>query len=380
MKRLAGLVLALAGAVAAGASGAVVACGPFTDVAVDAFCPFVLEIFYLGITTGTTATTYDPTANVTRLQMAAFLSRTVDATLRRGSRRAALDHFWTPKNETVVSLTTVGTQPTLLQSDGADVWVAANGLVTRVRASDGRSLETWTGVVSPFGVLVAMGRVFVSGNDHVYQIDPSQPAGAVTAVTGALAVNVDEMTFDGARIWTANFGPPASVSILTPGPTVPWTATTVTAGFDNPWGALFDGSNVWVTERNSAALRKLSSSGAVLQTVTVGNVPGMPVFDGTNIWVPNANDTSVSVVRAASGAVLATLSGNGLNGPFAAAFDGQRVLVTNGSGDSVSLWKAADLSPLGNVFVGAVTAPFGACSDGIDFWVTLKNAGKVMRF
>jgi hypothetical protein len=32
-------------------------CGPFTDVAADAFCPFVLEIFYLGITTGTTPTT-----------------------------------------------------------------------------------------------------------------------------------------------------------------------------------------------------------------------------------------------------------------------------------------------------------------------------------
>jgi len=54
-------------------------CGPFTDVAADVFCPFVLEIFYLGITTGTTATTYDPASNVSRLQMAAFLSRTVDS-------------------------------------------------------------------------------------------------------------------------------------------------------------------------------------------------------------------------------------------------------------------------------------------------------------
>src|SRR5262249_46330915 len=65
-------------------------CGPFTDVAADVFCPFVLEIFCLGITTGTSPTTYDPTSDVTRLQMAAFLSRTVDTTLKRGSRRAAL--------------------------------------------------------------------------------------------------------------------------------------------------------------------------------------------------------------------------------------------------------------------------------------------------
>jgi hypothetical protein len=78
------------------------ACGPFTDAAGDAFCPFVLEIFYLGTTTGTTATTYDPTSNVSRLQMAAFLSRTVDGALRRGSRRAALDQFWTAKNANVL--------------------------------------------------------------------------------------------------------------------------------------------------------------------------------------------------------------------------------------------------------------------------------------
>src|SRR6266545_7697911 len=69
-------------------------CGPFTDFTDAGFCPFVLEIFYLGITTGTTPTTYDPASPVNRLQMAAFLSRTVDRALQRGSRRASLDQFW----------------------------------------------------------------------------------------------------------------------------------------------------------------------------------------------------------------------------------------------------------------------------------------------
>src|SRR5262245_61400332 len=70
-------------------------CGPFTDTANDAFCTFILEVYYLTITTGTTATTYDPASNVTRTQMAAFLSRTVDRVLQRGSRRAVLKQFWT---------------------------------------------------------------------------------------------------------------------------------------------------------------------------------------------------------------------------------------------------------------------------------------------
>src|SRR5262245_4663148 len=118
------VMLVVAAGIVAGASPALLGlCGPFTDVAPDIFLPFVLEIFYLGITTGTTATTYDPTGNVTRLQMAAFLSRTVDGVLKRGSRRAALDQFWTTQNATVLGVTTVGNNPQYLASDGADVWV-----------------------------------------------------------------------------------------------------------------------------------------------------------------------------------------------------------------------------------------------------------------
>jgi hypothetical protein len=88
----------------------------------------------------------------------------------------------------------------------------------------------------------------------------------------------------------------------------------------------------------------------------------------------------VSVVRPSNGAVLATLSGNGLNTPFSAAFDGQRVLVTNSNGPSVSLWKAVDLTPLGSFGTGASTSPFGACSDGVNFWITLQNTNQLARF
>ena len=68
------ICLAVIAALLGGAGSALLGvCGPFTDVSDAAFCPFVLEIFTLGITTGTSPTTYDPTSSVTRLQMAAFL-------------------------------------------------------------------------------------------------------------------------------------------------------------------------------------------------------------------------------------------------------------------------------------------------------------------
>jgi hypothetical protein len=378
------LLFAVAGTALLAAISRATPCGPFTDVGdTDPFCPSVLEIFTLGITVGTTPTTYDPSGDVTRLQMAAFLSRTVDRALLRGSRRAALDQFWTPQNETVLDPTTVGSGPALIRSDGADLWVAntTGNSVARARGSDGTLIETWTGATEAYGVLVAMRRIFVTGRTspgNLYQIDPTQPAGAVTTVAATLGNTPFGLAFDGSRIWTANFG--GSVSIVTPGGIVPWTVTTVTTGFTALRGALFDGSNIWVTDYTAGNLLKLDGAGAILQTVTVGSFPYLPVFDGTNIWVPMSTGNAVTVVRASNGSILATLTGNGLNAGVVAAFDGQRVLVTNINGNSVSLWKAADLSPLGSVLTGASTGPLGACSDGTTFWVTFDGTGQIARF
>jgi hypothetical protein len=305
--------------------------------------------------------------------MAAFLSRSVDGVLKRGSRRAALDQFWTTQNASALGFTTtIGSFPDLLKSDGLDVWVANNdGTVSRVRGTDGKLLETWTGATNAYGVLVAMRSVFVTGNNHLYRIDPSQPAGAVTTVATGAAGGFNA-AFDGSRIWTVD----GTVSIVTPGATIPWTVTTVTTGFQITAGALYDGANIWVTDRLAHTLLKLDSFGAVLQTVTVGSQPEYPVFDGANIWVPNIDSNSVSVVRASNGAILRTLTGNGLNLPQAAAFDGQRVLITNL--DGVSLWKAADLTAIGSFSIGFAR---GACSDGTYFWITLGgDPGRLARF
>ncbi|HKA35559.1 MAG TPA: S-layer homology domain-containing protein [Thermoanaerobaculia bacterium] len=356
-------------------------CGPFTDVAADSFCPFVLEIFYLGITTGTTPTTYDPTATVSRLQMAAFLSRTVDGVLLRGGRRGSLGQFWTTQNSTVLGLTTVGSNPQGAKSDGADIWVACDGddTVSRVRGSDGKLLETWTGATLATGVLSAMGKVFVTGQGTpglLYRIDPSLPAGVVTTVASSLGTNPRFATFDGARIWTGGSG----VSIVTPGATIPWTVTVVTSGFQFLIGIIFDGSNVWVADQGAGELFKLDASGGILQTVTIGLQPWGAVFDGSNIWVANSATPSVSVVRASTGAVLATLTGNGLDVPYGGAFDGRRVLFANVGGGSISLWKAADLTSLGSFSTGGSSFPYDACSDGTNFWIPLLGPNQLARF
>jgi YVTN family beta-propeller protein len=291
-----------------------------------------------------------------------------------------MKRFWTPQNAQNLSLTTVGGLPQYVDTDGSDVWTSntAGGSVSRVRASDGKLLETWTGATSPEGLLAVTGRVFVAGNaspGKLYRIDPTQPAGLVTTVATNLGNNPIGIAYDGALIWTANDS--GSVSIVTPGPTVPWSAATVSVGFSSLHGVLYDGANIWVTDL-AGTLLKLDSGGAVLQTVTVGMGPFHPLFDGTNIWVPNSGSNSVSVVRASNGAVLATLTANGLDHPLAAGFDGQRILVASADTNVVSLWKAADLTPLGNVGIGGVGS--GVCSDGLNFWITLPATNQLARF
>ena len=382
MKRVL-IVPLLLGAVFAGGVAKVVQdqCGPFTDVT-PAFCPYVLELYYLGITAGTSATTFSPDDPLTRGQGAVFIAKGLNQSLARSSRPAALGQWWTttPQFALGLGVTPLGPSPFLCASDGTDVWAVSavpetSGTVARVRASDGRLVETWTDALGAQGIVGAMGRIFVTSNTggpngQLYMIDPSQPAGLPTTVTMGLGPSPFGITFDGSRIWTAD-GP--SVSIVTPAGSVPWPVTPASSGFQLALGALFDGTNVWVTDYAAGTLLRLDSNGAVLQTVTVGTHPEHPTFDGANIWVPNFGDGSVSVVQASTGVVLTTLTGLPAGGPVAAAFDGRRVLVTTYGGSAVSLWNAADFAPLGTFSTGPASFPLGACSDGVNFWMTLSG-------
>ena len=356
-------------------------CGPFTDVT-PTICPYVLEMYYLGITAGTSPTTFSPGNPLTRGQAAVFVAKGLDQALARSSRRAALGQWWTttPQFSSGLGVTNLTGAPQGVASDGTDLWVARPDEVVRVRASDGMIVQIWTGATAAESVLVAMGRIFVTGHTNpgsLYMIDPMQPAGTVTTVASNLGSEPLDIAFDGSRLWTTNnLLVTGSVSIVTPGPTLPWSVTTVT-GFRGLFGAIFDGTNIWVGEVQSGNLLKLDANGAVLQTVQVGTMQFIG-FDGTNIWAPNP--TSVSVVRAATGQVVATLTGNGATDGNAAAFDGERVLITNFNTNTVSLWKAADLTPLGSFSTGPSSLPNRVCSDGLNFWITLQGAGQLARF
>jgi DNA-binding beta-propeller fold protein YncE len=359
---------------------------PYTDVSGvgDAFCPGIMEAYVTGVSKGTTPTTFSPNETVTRVQMTTFLQRSLDQGLTRASRRAALNQWWVPQNTNAMQTVVLSGNPVYCASDGENIWVTTiGGDLVKVQANTGTVLGSWTGAFGALNVLVAAGRVFVTGGNapgDLYVIDPTQAPGAVTTASSALGDEPLGIAFDGTNIWTANIGPPTSVSIIDP---QTYAATTVGTGFASLRGVLYDGAHIWVTDRNAGTLLKLSPAGAILQTVTVGTHPLLPVFDGANIWVPNGGDNSISVVQASSGNVVATIAAdasNNLSQPTMATFDGERILVTNFIGDSVSVFKAADLSFIANVSTGGSTSPEGACSDGINFWVSLDGAASLLRF
>jgi hypothetical protein len=277
----------------------------------------------------------------------------------------------------------IGDNPVKIQSDGKDLWVANfnSSSVSRVRASDGKLLGTWTGATNACAVLVAVDKVFVAGfTSNLYVIDPNQPPGEVTIVTDSIAGSPQSLAFDGSRIWTANKS--GSISIVTPGSATPWAVETVSANLGSIADIIFDGSNMWASDSGAGKLYKIDLSGNIIQTVEVGRGPICLAFDGANVWAPNYESNTVSVVRVATGDIVTTLKENGLSKPIAAAFDGENILVTNSGKKHVSFWRAADLAPLGFLDVSGRDpngGPYAAYSIGSNFWVTLCNIGKLVR-
>ena len=125
-------------------------------------------------------------------------------------------------------------------------------------------------------------------------------------------------------------------------------AGTYAAG-DGPGGLAFDGTNLWIANRHSNNVTKMSTKGAVLGTFAVGKRPIGLAFAGGNIWV--ANNFSNSVTRlSTAGAVLGTYEVG--KGPFGVAAEGLNVWITNYFAQSVTKLRASDGFNLGTFKVG----------------------------
>lgn len=373
---------------------------PFTDVpANNLFFCAIAEAYFTGLTNGTSATTYVPDQNVPREQMAAFITRTLDQSLKRGSRRAALGQWWRPTSSGTLRPVEFASTPAWIVCDGTDLWVTfpTGDSVVRIEASSGRVEQTWTGFApaTPGRIIAAAGRIFIVAQNgiapgSIYVINPEATVpGNATVFENSIGSLPGAVTFDGTYLWTANAG---SGFPGTPGISRIRVSDALdnsfTAGFSFPRSIFWDGAALWVLDQgpdpDDDALKEVNpSTGEVIAVIPVPEGLREMIFDGTNLWISNFTGGSITVVRAVGslkGTVLQTVTGNGLNGCTGMAFDGERVLVTNTTGNSVSLFKAADFTPLGSLSTGGATAPRSVCSDGVNFWIVRADSNDMVRF
>jgi YVTN family beta-propeller protein len=362
---------------------------PYTDVAgVGApFCPGIMEAYVLAVTKGTTPTTFSPNAAVTRTQMTTFLQRSIDQGLQRSSRRAALGQWWTPSTSNGLRTTTLqGAGPaSFCKADGERIWVGNGFNVDIIAATSGELQNTISSsAANNAGILVANGMIYaIDGIEPsvTWIVPASESPFYISNSSSLVPYHPNNLSFDGDRIWTANYAD-GTLTIISVTAGVPNLPGTVVGGFALPVDVLFDGQHVWMTDNGFDTLNRLNSDGSIAQSVSVGVSPTYMAFDGANIWVPNQSSDSITVVQASTGKVVATISSDGANrlsSPLQTAFDGERILVTNPGNDSVTLFRAKDLSLISNVQLATGSAPFGACSDGINFWVTLRGAKQLLR-
>ena len=368
---------------------------PFSDVpSNNGFFCAIAEAYFTGLTNGTSATDYTPSSTVTREQMAAFITRTLDQSLKRGNRRAVLQQWWTPTLTAALRPVELGAATGKVVYDGSDLWVVVGFLmVSRIEASSGRVSQIWSigaaGPPNPSDVIAAAGRIYIlatnsSGPGRIYRINPEATVGgSATLFESDLGVLPVDITFDGTNLWTANTGGGELVGTISRVRVSDAQDATFSTGFDRPRSILWDGAALWVLDSGDDMLKEVNpATGAVISTLSVPDDPREMIFDGTNLWISSTagSITLVRAVGALRGTVVQTITGNGLNGCSGLGFDGERVLVANESGDSVSLFKAADFTPLGSLSIGANSTPRAVCSDGVNFWITRHDSDDIVRF
>ena len=290
-----------------------------------------------------------------------------------------MDQFWTSQNSSVLGLTTVGTTPNYLRSDGTDVWVSNSPrTISRVRASDGKLLETWTGAAAAREQLVGDGENLRGG---IWQPRPALPDRSLTAGrtrddgrehAGCVPFGIG---FDGGRIWTANNGRVRFDRDARRDD--PVDGHDRHRGLDNPSGssttAATSGSR---TKRGDAAQARRRGSDPPDGHPWRGSaVSGLRRLEHLGSRRGHAEG---AVVRASTGALLATLTGNGI----ASLRGGVRRPADPGRDSRQRRFalEGGRLEPIGAFPLGAGVDARGACSDGVNFWIAFHTPGQIARF
>jgi hypothetical protein len=139
--------------------------------------------------------------------------------------------------------------PARVASDGQDVWVT-DPSSSRVRHLRRGSLIEEYPATGPFALLVISERfIFVTETPPINRLCEIDFLYHTKKCDWQLVANPQSLTTDGTYIWTANRDG-GSLSRVNPDSNV---VVNYHSGFINPIGILFDGTNIWVNDAETAS-------------------------------------------------------------------------------------------------------------------------------
>lgn len=170
---------------------------------------------------------------------------------------------------------------------------------------------------------------------------------------------------DGPSIWVANNNDATASQLSNNGRVQDTPATGA-----GPFGVVFDGTYIWVSDSAAANVKKYHPvTGALIGTYATGIGPVGICCDGTNIWIVNNGGNTVTKLRASDGALQGTYAVG--NTPYYCCFDGTNVWITNFVDSTVTVLNAVTGALVNTYATGP--NPKGCCFDGTNVWILNNN-------
>ena len=203
---------------------------------------------------------------------------------------------------------------------GSEIFAVFTGLnANRIRRIDP---VTMTDIATATSTASSPGRVAYDGThvwitrtfntNTIFRVDPS--ALTETSFGGSTGGfnnfrEAEGIAFDGSLLWVANYRNDG-----TNHPLLGYDPFTQAGVYSNNFssdnfGVHWDGTHIWVSDTGADLVRKINpTSGAILATVTVGDLPEEITSGAGSIWVGNQTSNNVSRIDPATNTVTATIS------------------------------------------------------------------------
>ena len=205
-------------------------------------------------------------------------------------------------------------------------------------------------------------------------------SGSVVSTTGVGTIP-DEIVYDGAKAWVTDYDTGAVAVVSSSGQLL--NTISIPGSPSNPEGIVFDGQYVWVANDSVAnSVTKIdATSGTIVGTYPVGRAPDALAFDGTYIWVANSNSAQVWTLNRETGQMVGGYSTGVF--PTDMLYDGTNMWISNGFSASLGLGSVTKIRAVDGAPQGTFTIPGmqlrGLGYDGKSIWVCNSYSNTVSR-